>query len=134
MSDKVTKTDEQWKAELTDEQFAVARKKGTEKPFTGEYNSHKGKGDYVCVCCGQTLFKSDSKFDSGTGWPSFDRPAQDLNIKTEQDGLLGMNRTEVMCSNCDAHLGHVFPDGPSATTGMRYCINSVSLGFKKKED
>ncbi len=134
MSDKVVKTDEQWKKELTDEQFAVARKKGTEKPFTGEYNSHKEKGEYVCVCCGQALFKSDSKFDSGTGWPSFDRPAEGENVKTEQDDSVEMSRVEVMCSNCDAHLGHVFPDGPSKTTGMRYCINSVSLDFKKKED
>ena len=133
MSGKIKKTDEEWKSALTEEQFQVARKKGTERPFTGKFNDHKQKGEYVCVCCGQPLFYSSSKFDSGTGWPSFDKPVERGNIKTERDDSLGMSRTEVMCSKCDAHLGHLFPDGPSGTTGMRYCINSASLDFRKKD-
>ncbi|QMU55769.1 MAG: peptide-methionine (R)-S-oxide reductase MsrB [Candidatus Mycalebacterium zealandia] len=133
MTGKIKKTDEEWKAELTEEQFHVARRKGTEKPFTGKFNDYKEKGRYICVCCGQPLFNSDSKFDSGTGWPSFDKPMERDNVKTEQDNSAGMSRTEVMCSKCDAHLGHVFPDGPSETTGTRYCINSASLDFKKKD-
>ncbi|WP_462137210.1 peptide-methionine (R)-S-oxide reductase MsrB [Candidatus Mycalebacterium sp.] len=133
MTGKIKKTDKEWKSELTEEQFHVARQKGTEKPFTGKFNDHKEKGQYVCVCCGQPLFNSDSKFDSGTGWPSFDKPMEQDKVKAEQDSSLGMSRVEVMCSKCDAHLGHVFPDGPSETTGTRYCINSASLDFKKKD-
>ncbi|MCY4046524.1 MAG: peptide-methionine (R)-S-oxide reductase MsrB [Candidatus Dadabacteria bacterium] len=132
MTDRVKKTDEQWKRSLNEEQFSVTRKKGTERPFTGKYNDHKEKGKYMCVCCGQELFSSGAKFDSGTGWPSFDGPVEESNVKTEADDSLGMRRVEVMCSKCDAHLGHVFPDGPRETTGMRYCINSASLDFKKK--
>ncbi len=133
MSDKVRKTDADWQSQLTDEQFSVTRRKGTERPFTGKFHNHKEKGEYVCVCCGQSLFSSGSKFDSGTGWPSFDRPSEAGNVKTERDDSLGMSRTEVMCSKCDSHLGHVFPDGPSETTGERYCINSASLDFKKEK-
>lgn len=134
MPDRVKKTDAEWKAELTGEQFSVTRRKGTERPFTGKFCDHKEKGRYVCVCCGLPLFGSDSKFDSGTGWPSFDAPIREGGVKTAPDGSLGMNRTEVLCPGCDAHLGHVFPDGPPETTGMRYCINSASLDFEKDED
>ena len=133
MTDRVKKTDEQWKRSLNEEQFSVTRKKGTERPFTGKYNDHKEKGKYMCVCCGQELFSSGEKFDSGTGWPSFDGPVEESNVKTEADDSLGMRRVEVMCSKCDAHLGHVFPDGPCETTGMRYCINSASLDFKRND-
>lgn len=133
MTEKMKKTEDEWKEQLTGEQFAVTRKKGTEKPFTGKFNDHKEKGDYTCVCCGQPLFSSDAKFNSGTGWPSFDKPVEKESVKAEQDESLGMSRTEVVCSKCDAHLGHVFPDGPGETTGMRYCINSASLDFKKKD-
>jgi peptide-methionine (R)-S-oxide reductase len=131
MSDKIHKTDEEWQAQLSPEQYKVARQKGTERAWTGEYNANKEAGTYTCACCGQELFKSDNKFDSGTGWPSFDRPAAPQNVEVEVDRSYGMARTEVLCSRCDAHLGHVFEDGP-ATTGLRYCINSVSLNFEKK--
>lgn len=131
MDEKVIKTDEDWRSELTPEQYRVTREKGTEMPFTGEYYQNKEEGVYRCVCCGAELFSSDAKYESGSGWPSFYEAANKENVATEDDSSHGMRRTEILCSRCHAHLGHVFPDGPRPT-GLRFCVNSASLKFEKK--
>jgi len=127
---RIKKSDVEWKRELTPEQFNVCRKKGTERAFTGEYNDCKDEGIYRCVCCGNELFSSGTKFNSGTGWPSFNAPMDNAAVKTEIDSNYGMRRVEVLCNVCDAHLGHVFEDGPQPT-GQRFCINSVSIKLDK---
>ena len=129
MSDSKDKTNEEWQQELSDEEYAICRLKGTERAFTGKYNDCKDEGTYQCTCCGNDLFSSKSKYDSGSGWPSFWEPNGET-VKTESDNSLGMKRVEVLCKECDAHLGHVFEDGPQPT-GLRYCINSVSRKIKK---
>ena len=131
MTDKIVKTDAEWRAQLTPEQYHVARKHGTERAFTGAYWDNHGKGMYRCVGCGEPLFDSGTKFDSGTGWPSFWKPLSKASVKEKTDQSYGMTRTEVVCSRCGSHLGHLFDDGPQPT-GQRFCINSVSLSFKKE--
>ena len=129
---EVVKTEAEWKKQLTPAQYYVLRKKGTERAFSGKYDNHKEKGTYACAACGNEVFTSDTKFDSGTGWPSFFRPISSKNVRELKDRSMGMVRTEVVCGRCGGHLGHVFDDGPKPT-GLRYCLNSVALDFKKGE-
>ncbi len=131
-NDKIRKTDAEWRVELNDHEFEITRQKGTERAFTGEYYAHKEKGTYLCRCCAKPLFNSTEKYDSGSGWPSFYQPVDTRSIDEKLDTSHGMHRTEITCSNCDAHLGHVFTDGPQPT-GLRYCVNSASLQFSAEE-
>jgi len=126
--------DDKWRGKLSAEEYRVCREKGTEPPFSGEYNHNPRSGKYLCKCCGEALFASADKYDSGSGWPSFDRPVTEQVIRYEEDSSLGMRRVEAMCDKCGCHLGHVFEDGPRDSTGKRYCINSLSLDFEANED
>jgi peptide-methionine (R)-S-oxide reductase len=131
-ADKIEKSDAEWRQQLTPEQYRITRQHGTERAFSHAYNMEKQEGMFTCVCCGEPLFSSDTKFDSGTGWPSFYRPATDDAVAEKDDRSLFMRRTEVLCARCEAHLGHVFPDGPEPT-GLRYCINGAALKFEPKK-
>jgi peptide-methionine (R)-S-oxide reductase len=126
--------DDKWRSKLSAEEYRVCREKGTEPPFSGEYNHNPRSGKYLCKCCGEALFASTDKYDSGSGWPSFDRPVTEQVIRYEEDSSIGMRRVEAMCDKCGCHLGHVFEDGPRDSTGKRYCINSLSLDFEAGED
>jgi peptide-methionine (R)-S-oxide reductase len=133
MAEKITKTEAEWRAKLSDEEYHVTREKGTERAFSGRYHDCHDEGTYNCICCGAPLFLSEDKFESGTGWPSFTKPVDQDALAAEEDNAFFMKRTEVLCGRCDAHLGHVFPDGPKPT-GLRFCINSASLDLDKKDD
>ena len=134
MPDKLILTDAEWRERLTPEQYRILRQAGTERPFTGEYEKTEAAGEYHCAACGQPLFQSDSKFHSASGWPSFTRPAEPGAVEEHTDASHGMARTEVVCSRCESHLGHVFPDGPRDQGGLRYCVNSASLAFKPEDN
>ena len=134
MPEKVHLTDAEWRAKLTPEQYRILREHGTERAFTGKYEKNKAEGEYACAACGQPLFESEDKFDSGSGWPSFVRPASEDAVEEHTDLSHGMARTEVVCSRCEGHLGHVFPDGPREEGGLRYCINSAALDFKPEDN
>ena len=134
MPEKMNLTDAEWREKLTPEQYAVLRQAGTERAFTGKYEKNKAAGEYVCAACGQPLFESEAKFDSGSGWPSFTRPAAGEAVEEHTDASHGMTRIEVVCARCEGHLGHVFPDGPQEEGGLRYCINSAALEFKPEDN
>ena len=134
MAEKMNLTDAEWRERLSPEQYRILRQAGTERAFTGKYEKNKAAGEYLCAGCGQPLFRSDAKFDSGSGWPSFTRPAEPGSVDEHRDASLGMARTEVVCAKCEGHLGHVFPDGPRDQGGLRYCINSAALDFKPEDN